>query len=103
MRQMNGEVHRDSELADAANQDTKDGFDLADLARYWDEHIQDVIVDREKAVDNEIVELQQIWIEQLAVYDTGRSSVSRKNLNDSGKKSILKSPSNFNMRLKPQS
>ena len=35
-----------------------DSFDLRELSRYWDEYIQDVIVDRSRAVDNELAELQ---------------------------------------------
>ena len=35
-----------------------DSFDLQELSRYWDENIQDVIVDRSRAVDNELAELQ---------------------------------------------
>ena len=42
-----------------------DSFDLRELSRYWDEYIQDVIVDRSKAVDNELAELQQIWLDQF--------------------------------------
>ena len=76
---------------------------MIELARYWDEYIQDIIVDRDRAVDNELAELQQIWLEQFSTYNNGKNSLSKLSLDGSGKKSILKSPSNFNMRLKPQS
>ena len=79
----------------------KDQFELIELAKYWDEHIQDVIVDREKAQDYELLELNQIWMEQLTAYNHGNSSASKLRCSSSGKRSILKSPSNFNMRLKP--
>ena len=81
----------------------KDKFELIELAKYWDEFVQDIIVDREKAEDHELLEMNQIWMENLLAYDHGNSSTSKKYCSSSGKKSILKSPSNFNMRLKPQS
>ena len=48
-----GDVDSDLEMKDVDEE-----FELIQLSRYWDEHIQDVIVDRDKHVDNEIAELQ---------------------------------------------
>ena len=36
----------------------KESFELQNLARYWYEYIEDVIVDRNKAIDSELAELQ---------------------------------------------
>lgn len=69
----------------------QDDFDLLELSKYWDEDVVDVIVDRGTNDDRELLEMQQIW--QLVIAKES-SSV---HLEGSAQKSILKSPSNFNM------
>lgn len=39
------------------------GFAIDELARYWDEHIADVHVDRGKYDDRELLQMQQVWLD----------------------------------------
>lgn len=94
-------MNRDSDAQGQEDDDSDDGskedqFGLQDLTLYWEMHIEDVLVDRGKYDDRELLEMQQIWLDQLGVDSASSKS---KMLSNSAKKSILKSPSNFKMRL----
>ena len=58
MDNTNKEAAADEDSDDALQGQDRDQFELTELAKYWDEHVQDVIVDREKAEDHELVEMQ---------------------------------------------
>ena len=96
-------MNRDSD-AQGQDNDSDDGskedsFGLQDLTLYWEMHIEDVLVDRGRYDDRELLEMQQVWLDQLTAAGIDSASSKSKMLSNSAKKSILKSPSNFKMRL----
>lgn len=92
--------HGANDDADSDEEDDGSGDTLAheDLDRYWQEHVDGAFIDRGHYDDRELLQMQQVWLDQLR--QAGLTGSARKRgHNDSAQKSILKSPTDFKMRL----
>ena len=64
---------KQEEDQDDADEDS-DEFDFSELARFWDEHVETVIVDLGMNTDREMLEMQLIWLELTAREKPGSAS-----------------------------
>ena len=86
---------QDSDNEDLNGREGND-FRLEDLHKFWDEYVEGCIVDRGRYEDRELLKNQRIWLKQIAEASGSNLKLA---LTSSAKKSILKSPSNFNMLM----